>query len=93
VITGEGTLDSQTLRGKAPAGVARAGSRAGAPVVAVAGRRTLTGEQLRRARFQKAYALTDIEPDVDRCIADAGPLLERLGAIIADEWIPKEPAG
>jgi glycerate 2-kinase len=92
VITGEGTLDSQTLRGKAPAGVARAGSRAGAPVVAVAGRRALTGEQLRRARFQKAYALTDLEPDVDRCIADAGPLLERLGAIIADEWIPKEPA-
>ena len=38
VITGEGSLDAQTLRGKAPAGVARAAASAGAgPVVAVAG--------------------------------------------------------
>jgi len=87
VITGEGSLDAQTLRGKAPIGVARAATRIGVPVVAVAGRRALTGEQLRRARIQAAYALTDIEPDVDRCMRQAGRLLERLVVAIAEEWL------
>ena len=37
VITGEGSVDAQTLRGKAPAGVLRAASRRGVPVIAIAG--------------------------------------------------------
>ncbi|MFI0444854.1 glycerate kinase [Actinomadura sp. 6N118] len=88
VVTGEGTLDVQTLRGRPSVGVARAGARADVPVVAVAGRRGLTGEQLRRARIQAAYVLTDIEPDSDRCKRQAGPLLEQLTVAIADEWLP-----
>ncbi|WP_433325832.1 glycerate kinase [Spirillospora sp. CA-294931] len=88
VVTGEGSLDARTLRGRAPVGVARAAARAGVPVVAVAGRRGLTGEQLRRARVQAAYALTDIEPDAARCVRHAGPLLEQLTVAIADEWLP-----
>lgn len=78
VVTGEGSLDAQSLRGKAPVGVARAAGRAGVPVVAVSGRRALTDEELREAGFAAAYALTDLEPDPARCMADAGPLLERL---------------
>ena len=46
VIIGEGSLDTQTLAGKAPVGVARAAARRGIPVVAVAGRSTLTEGQL-----------------------------------------------
>ncbi len=38
VITGEGSLDSQTAMGKAPAGVARLGRAAGACVVGLGGR-------------------------------------------------------
>src|SRR4029453_9213449 len=38
VVTGEGALDHQTLRGKAPAGVARAAPAPGAPGVAPARR-------------------------------------------------------
>jgi glycerate kinase len=38
VITGEGSLDAQTLGGKGPAGVAGMAALAGVPVVAVAGR-------------------------------------------------------
>ncbi len=45
VITGEGSLDEQSLLGKTPMGVARAAARAGVPVVAVCGRTTLTPEQ------------------------------------------------
>jgi glycerate kinase len=79
VITGEGSLDAQSLRGKAPAGVARAANGLGVPVVAVSGVCDLSTKQLRAAGFSAAYALTDLEDDVDRCIAHAGPLLELLG--------------
>ena len=89
VITGEGSLDGQTLRGKTPAGVARAVAARdpSIPVVAVAGRCTLTGDELRAAGIAAAYALTEIEPDMARCFADAGPLVERLGERIAADWL------
>ncbi|MFI6987257.1 glycerate kinase [Nonomuraea wenchangensis] len=83
VITGEGSLDEQSLRGKAPIGVAQAAARAGVPVVAVCGRRTLSDAELKAAGIEAAYALTDLEPDPARCMAEAGPLLERLAARIA----------
>ena len=89
VITGEGSLDAQSLHGKAPVGVARAaaGHDPAVPVVAVAGVCTLSAAQLREAGIAAAYALTDIEPDVNRCIANAGPLVERLAERIADDWL------
>ncbi len=89
VITGEGALDTQTLHGKAPVGVARATAAAapGVPVVAVAGICSLTAEQLRSADIAAAYALADIEPDLARCREQAGPLLEDLAAILARDWI------
>ncbi|MFC6894332.1 glycerate kinase [Nonomuraea dietziae] len=85
VVTGEGSLDEQSLRGKAPVGVAQAAARAGVPVVAVCGRRTLSDEELRAVGIEAAYALTDLEPDPERCMAEAGPLLERLAARVAAE--------
>lgn len=88
VVTGEGSLDPQSLRGKAPVGVAEAAAREGARTVAVAGRRALTGEQLHAAGIRDAFALTDLEPDPARCMADAGPLLERLAAErVAPAWL------
>ncbi|MBO0819685.1 MAG: glycerate kinase [Nocardiopsaceae bacterium] len=80
VITGEGALDEQTLRGKAPAGVARAAAahQPPVPVVAVCGVSSLSAARLRAAGITAAYALSDLEPDPARSIAQAGPLLERL---------------
>ncbi|NHN84681.1 glycerate kinase [Acetobacter musti] len=37
VITGEGRMDGQTIRGKTPVGVARVAKRLGKPVIAIAG--------------------------------------------------------
>jgi glycerate kinase len=88
VITGEGSLDAQTLRGKAPAGVAIAAGRAGVPVVAVAGRNLLAPAELAAGGFAAAYALLDLEPDVARCVAEPAPLLEQLGARIALDQLP-----
>ncbi|MET4656402.1 glycerate kinase [Streptomyces sp. PvP037] len=87
VITGEGSLDEQTLHGKAPAGVAAAARAAGREVVAVCGRLALPPEALGRAGIRRAYALTDLEPDVAKCIADAGPVLERTAERIARDFL------
>lgn len=46
VITGEGAADSQTLTGKAPAGVAEVARRAGVPVIVVAGQVDPSAEAL-----------------------------------------------
>ncbi|WP_182904645.1 glycerate kinase [Microbispora sp. H13382] len=83
VVTGEGSIDEQTLRGKAPVGVAAAAAKHGVPVVAVCGRRSVGDDELRAAGIEAAYALTDVEPDVSRCMAEAGPLLEKLAARVA----------
>ncbi|MFY4720612.1 glycerate kinase [Streptomyces sp. LaBMicrA B280] len=87
VITGEGSLDEQTLHGKAPAGVAAAARAAGKEVVAVCGRLALAEAALRSAGISRAYPLTSVEPDVSRCIADAGPILERLASRIAEDLL------
>jgi len=83
VITGEGSLDGQSLAGKAPVGVARAAARHGVPVVAVAGRNTLTGAELAAAGIAAVYPLTAIEPDLERCQAEAAALLYQVGQMIA----------
>ncbi|MEU4145548.1 glycerate kinase [Streptomyces parvulus] len=87
VVTGEGSLDEQTLHGKAPAGVASAARAAGKEVVAVCGRLALPADALGRAGIRRAYPLTDVEPDVQKCIANAGPILERVAEGIARDYL------
>jgi len=89
VITGEGSLDRQTLHGKAPAGVAQAARRAGVPVVAVAGRSLLAATDVDALGLAAVYALTDLEPDVRRCIDEAAPLLERVAGRVAGDHLPE----
>jgi glycerate kinase len=83
VITGEGSLDEQSLLGKTPMGVARAAAARGVPVIAVCGRTTLQGSQASAAGFEDVYALTEMESNVNRCIAEAAQLLEQLGTQIS----------
>jgi len=87
VITGEGSLDEQSLGGKTPMGVADAARAAGVPIVAVCGRTTLTDAQISTSGIQTVYSLTSIEEDVEKCITQAGPLVEKLGGIIANSLI------
>jgi len=89
VITGEGSLDAQTLHGKAPVGVALAAAAhtPPVPVVAVAGRCTLSPDELSAAGISAVYTVTDIEPDQDLRMANAGPLVERLAERVAADWL------
>jgi len=86
VVTGEGKLDAQSLRGKAPVGVARAATAHGVPVVALAVVVEVAGRELRAAGFEEAHALTELEPDPARCMAEAAPLLERLAERVGRAW-------
>ncbi|MGV2985436.1 allantoinase AllB [Microbacterium sp. AGC85] len=96
VITGEGSLDEQSLMGKTPVGVARAATAAGVPVYAVCGRTTLSAEAIADAGFAGAKALSELEPDAQRSMAEAGSLLEelaeRLVRDIVDAAGPNSPA-
>ncbi|MET9480350.1 glycerate kinase [Streptomyces sp. NPDC006638] len=87
VVTGEGSLDEQTLHGKAPAGVAAAARAKNVEVIAVCGRLALPPEALGRAGIRRAYALTDLEKDPAVCMAEAGPLLERLAEDIGRDFL------
>lgn len=80
VITGEGSLDEQSLMGKTPIGVARAAQAAGIPVHVVCGRSALDAAQIEEAGFAAVHALSDLEPDPQRSMAQAGILLERVAA-------------
>ena len=87
VVTGEGSLDTQTLHGKAPAAVAALARDKGVRVVAVAGQVLLTHGELAAAGFDAAYALVDDAPTRQAALDDPGPILERIGARIAREHL------
>ena len=87
VITGEGSLDEQSLHGKTPVGVAEAAARAGARTIAVAGRTNLTRDQVRSAGIEDRYQILDIESDPQVAMSAAGPLLEKLGEQIVADYV------
>ena len=82
VITGEGSIDEQTLAGKLPAAVARrSGTR---PIIAVAGRSLLPRERWSEMALTRVYTLaeyTDQDSAKDPGLSAA--LLQRIGKDIA----------
>ena len=87
VVTGEGSLDEQTLRGKAPAGVAAEASAAHVPTVAVAGRCSLDEQTWRRAGFDAVYTLVDEAEHPDESFDEPGRLLRAIGARLAERLV------
>lgn len=86
VITGEGSLDAQSLGGKTPVGVARLARAHGVPmVVAVCGRNQLFPDQIRAAGFDAVHALADREPDPEQSMRRAAALLRELGTELGRE--------
>lgn len=72
VITGEGSLDAQSEFGKAPLGLADRARNLGIPVLAVAGRITLSGAALSAHGVLQARSLAEIAPSVAAAMKDAG---------------------
>jgi glycerate 2-kinase len=87
VITGEGSLDSQSLRGKAPVGVSRCARTHGIPTFAIAGVSALTSTQVRSAGFCAVRTLNELEPDLARCTANAAELVSLVAEGLIRESI------
>lgn len=85
VVVGEGSLDRQSLRGKGPIGVATLASDSGAHVLAAVGSCSLSTAELGRTPIDKVYAMTDVEPDLQRCMNHPEPVLEELAARLATD--------
>jgi glycerate kinase len=83
VVTGEGSLDRQSLRGKAAIGVCRRASAYGIPTFAVAGISALAPDEAHAAGFAGVYALSDLEPDRERSMSQAAELLAVAGEKLA----------
>ena len=86
VITGEGSLDAQSLSGKTPVGVARAAASAGVPVIALVGRLEVGPDELRAVGITSARALLELEPDDILAQRDAAVLLARLAEEVGASW-------
>jgi len=85
LITGEGSLDEQSLGGKTPVGVLRVGQAHGVPVIAVCGRTTLDRETLEATGFRATHALSDLAPDAHTSMREAPRLLREVGHAVASE--------
>ncbi|MCW2943420.1 MAG: glxK [Actinoallomurus sp.] len=92
VVTGEGSLDAQSLHGKAPVAVARRAAAAGLPAVAVVGACALPADRWRAAGLAEVHALVDLDPACARSPALTARLLEHLGHRLATEPPPPPPA-
>ena len=75
VITGEGSMDSQSLTGKAPIALADAARERGIPVIVVAGRILVTPEDLARHGVVAAAQLLDVAASPEDAVANAAKYL------------------
>ncbi|WP_167176226.1 glycerate kinase [Saccharomonospora amisosensis] len=90
VITGEGSLDSQSLDGKAPAGIAARARANGIAVLALAGRITLTADELAAAGITAATALVDHAPSVQHAQRHAFGLLRDQATALMRAWLDRD---
>ena len=68
VITGEGKVDSQTLTGKTPFGVAQRAHRQGIPVVAIGGCVQITSDDAHAAGFAGVYQVTPSDMSLEEAM-------------------------
>jgi glycerate kinase len=86
VITGEGSFDDQSLRGKTVVGVAGAAHTRGVPCVVLAGRVSADPGTARAAGVRKAYGLVEhLNGDVARALARPAEGLRSLAGHVARE--------
>lgn len=86
VITGEGSFDAQSLRGKVVAGVAGVAQQQGVPCVVVAGRVTAAPHEAAAAGVSESLALVDHFGNQQQAMARPAEGLRALGAKLARRW-------
>ena len=84
VVTGEGRVDSQTLFGKGPAGVAEMARKRRLPVIAVAG--AVEDSPAVRAKFDEAYAIKPETMPLAEAMQRGAELIEETVVRHADRF-------
>jgi glycerate 2-kinase len=79
VITAEGSMDAQTLRGKAPSGVAMIAKKYGKPVFGVAGTLGTGFELLYQNGFDALFSIVNKPMPLEEALAKAPELLVSTG--------------
>ena len=82
VITGEGSIDAQTLQGKGPFGVAAMAKQHGLPVIGVAGMVPLENDTALGNYFDVLLAIGNGPADMATAIKNTQANLVRIGAEI-----------
>lgn len=77
VITGEGQIDSQTLGGKGPLGVARLAKENGVPTIAIVGGLNADDKELHEAGIQAVVPIVTKPMPLEEAIKNAAELVER----------------
>lgn len=98
VITGEGCLDQQSLRGKAPVIVAGVAVQEGIPAVAVVGRNSLAEADWPGAGLSAVWSISEFDRRTAECPAISREVLELVGGRIAraltggalDDWAERQ---
>lgn len=93
VVVGEGSFDAQSLRGKAPVGVARAARRAGVPVVVVAGVVDVAAAELRDLGVVTTFSLLERAGDLRAALTRAPALLTEIGRDLVTGPLLPSPRG
>lgn len=86
VLTGEGSFDWQSLRGKVPAGVAAAAGEHAVPCLVLAGQVSVGRRELAAAGIESAYSMAERAGSVEAAMSDARGTLSDLAADVAREW-------
>lgn len=88
VLTGEGSLDGQSLHGKVVVGVAEAAARGGVPVVAVPGRSELGRRDALSAGLAGVYPVVERADQLEAALEDPSGTLAARVARVARTWSP-----
>ncbi|QNK31486.1 glycerate kinase [Serratia sp. JUb9] len=86
VITGEGRLDSQSIHGKTPIGVARVAKRHQRPVIAIAGSLTRDYQVVHQHGIDAAFSVLDRVMTLEEALTDAARNLEVTARNVAAVW-------
>ena len=86
VVTGEGSFDEQSLRGKVVAGVAAAARERGVPCLVVAGQVSAARPEAAAAGVTEAYSLATHLGGVEAALARPAEGLRSLAQQLAGEW-------
>ncbi|WP_330961470.1 glycerate kinase [Photobacterium sp. 53610] len=83
VITGEGRIDSQSIHGKTPVGVARAAKRFGLPVIGIAGSLSEDCSVVHDQGIDAVFSIVNRACDLDEALSQGAANLELTARNIA----------